>query len=189
MGREREGFTLVGIPWWWGEIALLSNQFKWGGWIPNDMPLGILKGSNPLRMAEWGGSSFTTVSAWRRMGKTGMAPDPRSEHSRKMLSIWHAQSWLGGPGDLRVGTAWDETEVLSFQNEISRVRPGCAVLAKPSALFEFKDLPLKWSSRFWADGACTGDLVGGCRGVFFRYKEQMGATPDLSKAIPVMTSE
>ena len=55
---SREGFSRVAIPWWWGDIALLSKQFKWGGCLPEETPLEIPKGPNPLRTVQWGGPTL-----------------------------------------------------------------------------------------------------------------------------------
>ena len=143
--------------------------------------------AKPFKNGGMGGSTLTAVSVWRRMGQIAMVAEPRSESTIKMLSIRHAQPWVAEQIDFLAGTSRDETDVVKFQNEISRIQSRFAVLLTPSNFYDFKDIPLKWPSHFWVDGAHTGDLLGGCWDVFFRYKEKLGATMDLSRAIPVMT--
>ena len=90
-----------------------------------------------------------------------MITEPRIEAAQKMLAIWHVQHWAGETVDLLAGTAWGEKEVVNFQNDISRIQPKFSALLTPSHAYDFKDPPLKWSSHFWLDRACVGDLIGG----------------------------
>ena len=160
--KADEGFTRAPIPWWWEEVARLPQLFNWNGWFPNNAPLRILKRENPLILVEWRGAAFTATSVWRRMGKLARITHCRVPAVEKLLSIRQAQVWTNEQVDLLVGTAWNVLEVGEFQTEISRLQPRCAVLITPSHLYEFKDLPLNWTAHFWVDGACAGDLVGGC---------------------------
>ena len=89
-----------------------------------------------------------------------MVTEHRTDSASKMLSIWHVHPWVNESADLLVGTAWGETEVARFQNEISRIQPKCSVLLTPLGVYDFQDIPSKWSSHFWVDGARAGDLIG-----------------------------
>ena len=51
---EDEGFTRSTIPWWWEEIARISQMFDWAGWLPKAEMFHILKQDRPLTLVEWG---------------------------------------------------------------------------------------------------------------------------------------